>query len=183
MKKLCVLLLVFFLGLFVFNSQAQACKKKPRIDYAYAEGGILHIYGSHFSGQLRVKLGGERLILEGEKEYNHIQAVIPDKFEKGGTFRLVVYKKIKRRYWRSHWRRAQMDITLAATGQGSQSTTQDPPGDNTPPSIVNLISPSEELAFLQTHAQVSFDVKDDTEVALIGIHNMDLPHIIVIKIT
>lgn len=178
MKKSCLFLLVFFLGLFVFNGQAFACKNKPRIDYAYAEEGILHIYGSHFSDHLGVKLGGEKLTLAGEREHNHIRAVIPDKFENGGTFRLVVYKKIKRRYWRSYSGSAQMDITLAATGQGSQPTKQNPPGDagdTTPPTIVNIIPPTAELEFLQTHALVSFDVKDDNEVALIGIHNVDLP--------
>jgi hypothetical protein len=179
MKKLCLFFIVFFLGLFLFTSPAYACKNKPSIDYVYAEEGMLHIYGSHFSNNLRVKLGGEMLTLtEGEATHNHIQAAIPDKFQNGGTFRLLVSKWFKRRYWGSHWKSAQMDITIAAAGQQRNPGPQDPSGDagdTTPPTIQNISWPTGDLEFLETHAFVGFDVKDDNEVAFIGIQNLALP--------
>ena len=179
MKKSCLFLIVFFPGLFLFASPSYACKNRPSIDYVYAEEGMLHIYGSHFSKDLRVKLGGETLtLMEGEATHNHIQAVIPDKFQNGGTFRLVVSKWFKGRYWGSHWKSAQMDITIAAAGQQRNLGPQDPSGnagDTTPPTIQNMSWPTEDLEFLKPYAFVGFDVKDDNEVAFIGIQNVALP--------
>lgn len=178
MKKLFLFLLVFFLALFVFNSQASACNSKPKI-YSVVqdpETGDVLISGKHLKNP-RVKLGGANLEIL-ESTHNEIRAGLPVDFVPG-SYRLQVYKRIKRRWRRYYWASTHMDITIGATGQQRQPGSQDPPGDvgdTTPPDLANTSWPTGSLGFLETSALISFDVKDDNEVAFIGIQNVALPH-------
>ena len=178
MRKFILFLTVFFLALFLFDSPAHACKSKPRIDQAYVEGGILHIYGSHFSKHLRLELCGEKLSLEGgERTHNYIQVEVPEELQNWGTCSLVLSKRYKRwRRWRSKKTQTQVIIPgMEPQVKAGNPEPQQPPvelGDTTPPEILNPMGPTYDPGFSEIHVLISLEVKDDTEVAFVGIQNL-----------